>query len=203
MSEIHEREQRIVDGDGRVPLYVRFTSHLNDSCDACDAVRVAFRHPAAGLSTGKICYACGALQRGKGPPARDDDPFTDEEREYLDREFADLPRLVRNSCRSESTCPRCGSDHYGPRVGKLLSRTKMCYDCGFLESEPSAAGSGAGTDDGKSRDEARADASRNAGKMLQIVGLLFTLTVVGAIVGIPLLVLGMHIEARSIDGEEA
>lgn len=128
--------------------------------------------------------------------------LTEKERENVEAPNDEMQRGIRTL---DIECEKCGAKQVAPRIGKIFTLDKMCYECGTIQDRDKSttkSDSTSSSGQSKTREEAKKDATKNTGKMLQMVGLLFTLTVVGAVIGIPLLVVGMHIETKGMDNED-
>lgn len=182
-------------------------------CEECGSEMVMARSEA---DNGLMCYKCGFVQGEDGwgedgPPDLtpiEEEPdtmteYSEKEQRLLRQDRSEHPFFNRMAYGDYDPCEECGSEVVGTRPSN--TSVNMCFDCGAVQD-----GKGWGNDDppdiaSKSAEEKQAakdDATRNIGKMFQMIGLLFTLTLVGAIVGIPLLILGMHIETKNIDDED-
>jgi hypothetical protein len=124
------------------------------------------------------------------------DELTDKEQKYVELSYDELPWKLRWGIGNFDECDDCGEDMVSYRLNYNIKKGKMCFDCGAIQTPdlPSPSSETEDTEQSKSREQAKKDAKSNTGKMLQMIGLLFCLTIVGAIIGIPLLIVGMHLE---------
>jgi hypothetical protein len=116
----------------------------------------------------------------------------------------ELPHELRKRFGKFEPCEKCDSSKIAIS-GEELEAAYVCYECGkqyhmheiddagFLSSLLSPSDT-ADRDSGRSREQSKKDGTRNAGKSLQIIGLLCCLTIVGAIIGIPLIIVGAKLE---------
>lgn len=119
---------------------------------------------------------------------------------------SELPSDLRERFGKFEPCEECEEAKIA-LSGDKLHAAYVCYGCGrqyhmheveedgFLSSILSPS-NGGNPSLGKSREQAARDGTRNLGKTLQIFGLLCCLTLVGAIIGIPLLIIGMRLEKK-------
>lgn len=131
------------------------------------------------------------------------EPFSEE---WIGAPDSELPAALRERFGKFEPCGECGEAKIA-LSGDELNAAYVCYGCGsqyhmheveedgFLSSLLSPSdGNDPGL--GKPREQAAKDGTRNFGKTLQMIGLLCCLTLVGAIIGIPLLIIGMHLEKK-------
>lgn len=118
----------------------------------------------------------------------------------------ELPDELRQRFGKFEPCEECGESKIAVS-GEEFSAAYICYGCGLqyqmheveeagLLSSILSPSDGGDPGLGKSREQAAKDGTRNFGKTLQMVGLLCCLTIIGAIIGIPLLIVGMHLEKK-------
>ena len=126
--------------------------------------------------------------------------LTEKEQKYVDASYSELPWKLRFGLGNFDKCDECDEDMVSYRVNSNIRKDKMCFTCGAIQTPDTPTSTeSTRSNSGKSQKQAKKDATKNTGKMLQMVGLLFCLTIVGAIIGIPLLIIGMKMEAPSED----
>ena len=126
--------------------------------------------------------------------------------EWIGAPDSELPAELLNRFGKFKPCDGCGEAKIA-LSGDELNPAYVCYECGtqyqmheveesgFMSSLLSPSDGNDGRF-GKSKEEAAKDGTRNFGKSLQMIGLLCCLTIVGAIVGIPLLIIGAHLKNK-------
>lgn len=109
--------------------------------------------------------------------------LTMEELTENEREKVNLNNEVdRTMPAVDADCHSCGEE--------LVSR-RICLNCGQLQQPPTDTSD----DTSKSPEEAKRKSKADTGRMLQTVGALLSLTIVGAIIGVPVVIIGMKLEA--------